>query len=999
MSAITFPEMMNDSPFGSTTRTKLFWDSDSNASPAKHLTFTDEDDDFQLKPISPKAYPTCAMESRLNKGHSAKQFVRKTDEGKDLIGDGSRNHTLPLETGKHTDLKCISSKTAAAVLRGDYDTEVDSVTIVDCRYPYEFNGGHIEGAINIYRQKELRDFMKEHRYKKDHTRNIVIFHCEFSSKRGPNLLRYMRNQDREMNKENYPNLFFPEVYLLSGGYKDFFTQHHEFCYPDSYTTMLDEQHRSELSHFRSESKKGKKGSRTQTKLFWDSDSNASPAKHLTFTDEDDDFQLKPISSKAYPTCAMESRLNKGHSAKQFVRKTDEGKDLIGDGSRNHTLPLETGKHTDLKCISSKTAAAVLRGDYDTEVDSVTIVDCRYPYEFNGGHIEGAINIYRQKELRDFMKDHRYKKDHTRNIVIFHCEFSSKRGPNLLRYMRNQDREMNKENYPNLFFPEVYLLSGGYKDFFTQHHEFCYPDSYTTMLDEQHRSELSHFRSESKKGKKGSRTQTKLFWDSDSNASPAKHLTFTDEDDDFQLKPISSKAYPTCAMESRLNKGHSAKQFVRKTDEGKDLIGDGSRNHTLPLETGKHTDLKCISSKTAAAVLRGDYDTEVDSVTIVDCRYPYEFNGGHIEGAINIYRQKELRDFMKDHRYKKDHTRNIVIFHCEFSSKRGPNLLRYMRNQDREMNKENYPNLFFPEVYLLSGGYKDFFTQHHEFCYPDSYTTMLDEQHRSELSHFRSESKKGKKGSRTQTKLFWDSDSNASPAKHLTFTDEDDDFQLKPISSKAYPTCAMESRLNKGHSAKQFVRKTDEGKDLIGDGSRNHTLPLETGKHTDLKCISSKTAAAVLRGDYDTEVDSVTIVDCRYPYEFNGGHIEGAINIYRQKELRDFMKDHRYKKDHTRNIVIFHCEFSSKRGPNLLRYMRNQDREMNKENYPNLFFPEVYLLSGGYKDFFTQHHEFCYPDSYTTMLDEQHRSELSHFRSESKKGQKGSRTQSRLHLRL
>ncbi|KAL5007646.1 hypothetical protein ScPMuIL_016452 [Solemya velum] len=266
MSAITFPEMMNDSPFGSTTRTKLFWDSDSNASPAKHLTFTDEDDDFQLKPISPKAYPTCAMESRLNKGHSAKQFVRKTDEGKDLIGDGSRNHTLPLETGKHTDLKCISSKTAAAVLRGDYDTEVDSVTIIDCRYPYEFNGGHIEGAINIYRQKELRDFMKEHRYKKDHTRNIVIFHCEFSSKRGPNLLRYMRNQDREMNKENYPNLFFPEVYLLNGGYKDFFTQHHELCYPDSYTTMLDEQHRSELSHFRSESKKGKKGSRTQSRL-------------------------------------------------------------------------------------------------------------------------------------------------------------------------------------------------------------------------------------------------------------------------------------------------------------------------------------------------------------------------------------------------------------------------------------------------------------------------------------------------------------------------------------------------------------------------------------------------------------------------------------------------------------------------------------------------------------------------------------------------------------
>ncbi|KAL5006213.1 hypothetical protein ScPMuIL_015019 [Solemya velum] len=529
MSAFTFPEMLNDSPFGSTTRTKLFWDSDSNASPAKHLTFTDEDDDFQLKPISSKAYPTCAMESRLNKGHSAKQFVRKTDEGKDLIGDGSRNHTLPLETGKHTDLKCISSKTAAAVLRGDYDTEVDSVTIVDCRYPYEFNGGHIEGAINIYRQKELRDFMKDHRYKKDHTRNIVIFHCEFSSKRGPNLLRYMRNQDREMNKRT--------IRICS-------SQRSTYSVAATKTS----------SH------------NITTKLFGIPTQMPVPAKHLTFTDEDDDFQLKPISSKAY-------------------------------------------QHAQWKADSTKVTlqtAAVLRGDYDTEVDSVTIVDCRYPYEFNGGHIEGAINIYRQKELRDFMKDHRYKKDHTRNIVIFHCDFHPKR-PHLLRYMRNQDREMNKRT--------IRICSSQ-------------RSTYSVAATKTSSTQLT----------------TKLSGISDSNASPAKHLTFTDEDDDFSTETHFIESIPNMRNGKQTQQGHSAKQF-------------------------------------AAAVLRGDYDTEVDSVTIVDCRYPYEFNGGHIEGAINIYRQKELRDFMKDHR------------------------LRYMRNQDREMNKENYPNLFFPEVYLLSAATK------------------------------------------------------------------------------------------------------------------------------------------------------------------------------------------------------------------------------------------------------------------------------------------------------
>lgn len=53
-------------------------------------------------------------------------------------------------------------------------------------------------------------------------RVIVIFHCEFSSERGPSLLRFLRNQDRALNEEVYPNLHYPELYLLEGGYKSFY---------------------------------------------------------------------------------------------------------------------------------------------------------------------------------------------------------------------------------------------------------------------------------------------------------------------------------------------------------------------------------------------------------------------------------------------------------------------------------------------------------------------------------------------------------------------------------------------------------------------------------------------------------------------------------------------------------------------------------------------------------------------------------------------------------
>ena len=32
----------------------------------------------------------------------------------------------------------------------------------------------------------------------------------------------MRNQDRSLNEHDYPNLYYPELYLLEGGYKLFY---------------------------------------------------------------------------------------------------------------------------------------------------------------------------------------------------------------------------------------------------------------------------------------------------------------------------------------------------------------------------------------------------------------------------------------------------------------------------------------------------------------------------------------------------------------------------------------------------------------------------------------------------------------------------------------------------------------------------------------------------------------------------------------------------------
>lgn len=115
----------------------------------------------------------------------------------------------------------------------------------------------------------------------------------------------------------------------------------------------------------------------------------------------------------------------------FSAATEE---LIGDFSRPFALPLLKGaSHQDLKNISSDTLANLIRGEYDHLIASYQIIDCRYPYEYKGGHIRGAKNIYTKDQLdKEFMESKPKWDTHSdkRNVIIFHCEFSSERGPSL-----------------------------------------------------------------------------------------------------------------------------------------------------------------------------------------------------------------------------------------------------------------------------------------------------------------------------------------------------------------------------------------------------------------------------------------------------------------------------------------------------------------------------------------------------------------------------------------
>ncbi|XP_072002395.1 M-phase inducer phosphatase 3 isoform X2 [Engystomops pustulosus] len=171
-----------------------------------------------------------------------------------LVGDFSKVYALPTVMGRHQDLRYITAETMAALIHGEFNSLVEKFYIIDCRYPYEYEGGHIQGALNLHRHEEVLDFFLKCPLVPSvaEKRIILVFHCEFSSERGPKMCRFLREEDRAMNE--YPSLFYPEMYLLKGGYKEFFPEYKILCEPQSYCPMHHQDYREELLKCRTKSK-------------------------------------------------------------------------------------------------------------------------------------------------------------------------------------------------------------------------------------------------------------------------------------------------------------------------------------------------------------------------------------------------------------------------------------------------------------------------------------------------------------------------------------------------------------------------------------------------------------------------------------------------------------------------------------------------------------------------------------------------------------------------
>jgi len=195
----------------------------------------------------------------------------------------------------------ITKETFVDVLNKAYEFECDDPIVIDCRFEYEFQGGHIDCAKN-FNDKEL--LAKQLFAKPSQFNKVLIFHCEYSAHRAPLMAKFIRQRDRAYNQERYPKLSFPEMYILDGGYSSFFKSYSARCFPQSYVEMDAKEHEGACELGMAKVKRRAKLNRSQTYAFGQCSGSAAAASPLpcnlatsftTLESMDLDFNSSPVA--------------------------------------------------------------------------------------------------------------------------------------------------------------------------------------------------------------------------------------------------------------------------------------------------------------------------------------------------------------------------------------------------------------------------------------------------------------------------------------------------------------------------------------------------------------------------------------------------------------------------------------------------------------------------------------------------------------------------------
>ncbi|KAI7097844.1 hypothetical protein KC352_g38507, partial [Hortaea werneckii] len=110
-----------------------------------------------------------------------------------------------------------------------------------------------------------------------------------------------------VNAANYPQLTYPELYILDGGYSKFFANHQAKCFPQNYVEMNDQRHEQACERGMAKVKGRQKLIRAQTYAFGQQ-TNSGGAEDMQ---DSPTAQGRTLGPRSHSSLAMGSDIGEG----------------------------------------------------------------------------------------------------------------------------------------------------------------------------------------------------------------------------------------------------------------------------------------------------------------------------------------------------------------------------------------------------------------------------------------------------------------------------------------------------------------------------------------------------------------------------------------------------------------------------------------------------------------------------------------------------------------
>lgn len=360
-----------------------------------------------------------------------------TITSEDACVDHEHEHVIPILDRGVLDtpgIPTISADTLGRVLRHEYDDVVDNVIVIDCRYGYEFNGGHIQDAISACTAHDLQR---------------ALFTAPPAARA------------------------FPKVTL--GSPVGFFQPSSSRGPMSSVTNFSNRSRMLAAPSSEEVADLAPTPSALMSRLALTSPLTAPPASHA------------PPASRLPGLVMMSSRLplasvvplsrvphlspmDATSDASTRVSLTGYRAPFITGGSEEpSSVPMGMSRIASLDTLSLSHTPAIT-STHDTD----SILSAR------GLSRDAQRSCDSAREILPRLGANNAREKRT--IVVLHCEFSMERGPRMWTLARRWDRQRNHAAFPNLCYPDMYLLHRGYRTFYNnpQTQVLCTPMAYLSM---------------------------------------------------------------------------------------------------------------------------------------------------------------------------------------------------------------------------------------------------------------------------------------------------------------------------------------------------------------------------------------------------------------------------------------------------------------------------------------------------------------------------------------